>query len=696
MAALCGPAYKSWLAHEQIDCVPAASLEAPAVGLQNLGNMCFLNAVVQCLHFTPMLRRNLSLVSPAPHDEWLAALLQMFQELEESRHSRVPVTASRIAGLMLVASTTGEFQRGQQADAHEAFMLLVSKFLNGCLPDISNLSFSEKEHFERSSLIGHIFGMDYGQSVRCNSCHSESKSTRAEYCLVVSCTLGLTDQQFLELEQEASPKKTNRSYLPWRKGKETGLQDVTAPDTHIVELLGEYTRGEEIPEWKCERCSGAGCTRTAFVAQPPNILLIHVQRRQGAGLFSKIFRKVNFDMDLDLTPYLDPADESCTTNGPCRYSLYAVIVHRQLGTRSGHYVAYVRSSRQGEDQWYLMDDDKVVPVSWSEVQDEDPYLLAYESLRIVPPKDLPEELLQVQRLASASLPVSPTSVMGISGSASPRGAAAQVPQLAPVAAPKAKAPSSGKPRSRAKSRCKARASPAAAKQPGPLTDADSASVTSSTGCQNAEKKLPMMLTSPSLDSLPEPQPQQERIPLAMPSPGFEVEAQARAAEAEVVAEELLREEEEDRLRKAAEEQRLLELREQEEQARIAAERDAWIRREQEEAIAKAAAAAREEARRLALEQARMLAEREARLQAEAEGYARARLRAEALAREAEAQKREQARMRAEAEAQAKLQRRREIRSLRLGMFRCCRPGAVDYDDGDDPPTMRDDDYCFGV
>ena len=71
----------------------------------------------------------------------------------------------------------GEFQHGEQADAHEAFMLLISKLLEGCIaargPAISlhtvlrqmhggrhlqflfaGLSVTEKEQIEQSSLIG--------------------------------------------------------------------------------------------------------------------------------------------------------------------------------------------------------------------------------------------------------------------------------------------------------------------------------------------------------------------------------------------------------------------------------------------------------------------------------------------------------------------------------------------------------------
>jgi ubiquitin C-terminal hydrolase len=115
-----------WLEQQQFDHAPIY-VEEPSVGLQNLGNMCFLNAVIQCLYHTPMLQRVLSRICPNPADEsldeWIGALLQIFSALDQARSCASPVEATRIAALMLRASTNGEFMRGAQADAHEAFFV---------------------------------------------------------------------------------------------------------------------------------------------------------------------------------------------------------------------------------------------------------------------------------------------------------------------------------------------------------------------------------------------------------------------------------------------------------------------------------------------------------------------------------------------------------------------------------------------
>lgn len=171
---LCGPKYRDWLSDldaEKLVCPPN---EAPTVGLMNNGNMCFLNAVVQSLIHTPMLRHYLSLCCSGVKEEWLSELVALYRQIEANRLTKIPISASKLASLLFLASTTDEFRRGAQADAHEAFMLIIAKLLEGCLSmtgvNCSAISFPDKEKLERGSVVGHVYGMDVLQTVRCNSC----------------------------------------------------------------------------------------------------------------------------------------------------------------------------------------------------------------------------------------------------------------------------------------------------------------------------------------------------------------------------------------------------------------------------------------------------------------------------------------------------------------------------------------------
>ncbi|CAJ1335605.1 unnamed protein product [Effrenium voratum] len=323
--------------------------------------MCFLNAILQSMYFTPMLRRNLALAceSVVVKDEWLIALRQLFAELDSSRTSKACVAATRMASLIQAASTNGEFQHGEQADAHEAFMLLISKLLEGCIA-ARGLSVTEKEQIEQSSLIGHIFGMSLSQSVSCKTCGDKSVRSRAEYCFCVTCPVDAGGRH--------------------RK-------------IDVKDLLMTYTQEEHINEWKCDKCFHPGCVRQAGIAHPPNILMVHISRPQ-QGWTSQVTFERELAIQCDAASYRK-----------MRYLIYAVIVYRSMGTNGGHYFAFVRSGRGQSEQWYLADDDEIRSVSWAEVQREEPFMLLYEARKVIPPiaTDSEQRLLEEERLQQARL-----------------------------------------------------------------------------------------------------------------------------------------------------------------------------------------------------------------------------------------------------------------------------------------------------
>eukprot|EP00913_Durusdinium_trenchii_P006644 g6242.t2 len=205
------------------------------------------------------------------------------------------------------------------------------------------------------SLIGHIFGMSLSQSVRCKSCGDKSARSRSEYCFCVTCPT-----------------------------EHRGAIDVT-------ELLATYTQEEHINEWKCDKCSQVGCVRQAGIHHPPNVLLVHVSRLQRG-----ICPRVTFQKELTIQ-----CDESAPASvQKVRYLLFAVIVYRSMGSNGGHYFAFVRSGRGQSEQWFLADDDDIKGVAWTDVQQEEPFMLLYEAAKVVPPlmTDSEQRLLKEEQL----------------------------------------------------------------------------------------------------------------------------------------------------------------------------------------------------------------------------------------------------------------------------------------------------------
>jgi len=406
-------------------------VEAP-VGLRNLANTCYLNAVLQCLFHTPSLTHALnthhktlsqrrSLLEDG--EKWLVEMVRFFKEVQEAKGTVESISAVNIAALM---RRNKRFAYGQQADAHEALVFIMSQLLAGCSSaggSSPSSSYAEREKRERGSLVGHVFGMDLGQSVCCQTCKNDSKAARVEYCWCLASTLGMTEKQQEALLRDSLRDPLQERRPPYSQGGSHSLNGgyanygsyagyggfggysgygasntfgggsggysssaggASVPDTSLEDMLRAYTRAERIDSYKCDQCSRqTGCERTAYITRRPNVLVVYIDRRQDSGLYGKIKRAVRFGQRLDLGDFVRDGAAPAT----CGYSLYAVVVHQDVNrsTNFGHYVAYVKD-RFG--QWHLLNDARVERAPWSTVASQEASLLFYAADHTLPPEEL--------------------------------------------------------------------------------------------------------------------------------------------------------------------------------------------------------------------------------------------------------------------------------------------------------------------
>ena len=94
----------------------------------------------------------------------------------------------------------------------------------------------------------------------------------------------------------------------------------------------------------------------------------------GTSGSAKIEGHIEFKMIFDIRPYLTKELQSTVGKSMlCR--LFAVVVHAGKNSHSGHYICYVRNVAKNE--WWKMDDAKVIGVSTSEVLTAEAYMLFY-------------------------------------------------------------------------------------------------------------------------------------------------------------------------------------------------------------------------------------------------------------------------------------------------------------------------------
>ncbi|XP_055821079.1 ubiquitin carboxyl-terminal hydrolase 20-like [Solanum dulcamara] len=305
-------------------------------GLANLGNTCYLNAVLQSfMHTVPLIQGLKSIDHTTPCNSYLkgfCVICALRKLIDASLFSEAGVVSpwKFVNNLNYFSST---FHRFQQEDAHEFLQCFLDK-LERCCDDSRP---KDCQTLETDNIVKQAFGGRLVSKLRCCNCGHCSD----------------TYETLIDLSLE--------------------IEDVDSVDT----ALESFTKVEKIEDsetkFTCEKCKEqVSIEKQLVLDKAPSVAALHLKRFKTDGsIVEKIDKYVSFPLELDLHTY---ADNNQVDNEEMKYDLYAVIVHIGFSYCSGHYYSFIRSA---PNEWYKFDDSKVVHVREDYVLSQEAYVLFY-------------------------------------------------------------------------------------------------------------------------------------------------------------------------------------------------------------------------------------------------------------------------------------------------------------------------------
>lgn len=351
-----------------------------ATGLRNLGNTCFMNAILQSLsnieqfscYFKELpavaLRSGKTAGRRMYHTrsqgDTSVSLVEEFRKTLCSLWQGNQTAFSPDSLFYTIWKLMPSFRGYQQQDAHEFMRYLLDHLhrelqsskngeLHPVLPQEEvRLSPGDTRYLNgNASVVTSIFGGVLQNEVNCLICGTESR--KFDPFLDLSLDIPSQFRQKRSKEQDPGPTCT--------------LRDCLRSFTDLEEL-------DETELYYCHKCQKRQkSTKKFWIQKLPRVLCLHLKRfHWTAFLRNKVDTYVEFPLQrLDMRGYLLEPESSVSDS--CVYNLAAVVVHHGSGVGSGHYTAY--GCHKG--RWYHFNDSAVTLTNEDTVRKAKAYILFY-------------------------------------------------------------------------------------------------------------------------------------------------------------------------------------------------------------------------------------------------------------------------------------------------------------------------------
>lgn len=252
-----------------------AQPQPPLQGFSNLGNTCYMNAILQSLFSLPSFSNDMLKQSIPWKKVPINALLRRFAHLMAKKDVGCPETKKDLLRKVksAISSTAERFSGNMQNDAHE----FLSQCLDQLKDDVEKMNKSWTNEAAASSSFP--VGCENGQEATAAAAAKTEPGEEVDTSRVYTCPVAVNmefEVQHTIICKGCGEVVTKREQfndlsidLPRRKK--------TLPLRSIQDSLDLFFRMEEI-EYSCEKCNGKAATVTHKFSKLPRVLILHLKR----------------------------------------------------------------------------------------------------------------------------------------------------------------------------------------------------------------------------------------------------------------------------------------------------------------------------------------------------------------------------------------------------------------------------------